>query len=87
VVIPAIEARAGQSFRSVPLRLGGSYKRANNHPPAAAFAGIPNKRAQRRLAMRCTTPIQRTEPAGAVNAVASCGKGLMPTDFPTVGAP
>ena len=42
--IPAIEKRAGVKFEYVPILLGGIFKATNNRSPAAAFAGIRNKR-------------------------------------------
>jgi 2-hydroxychromene-2-carboxylate isomerase len=48
-VIPAIEARTGQSFEYVPILLGGLFKLTGNQSPATAFAGIKNKLAYEAL--------------------------------------
>ena len=51
-VIPAIEARTGVRFRSVPGLLGGVFKATGNRSPVEAFAGIPNKLAYEQLEMQ-----------------------------------
>lgn len=43
LVIPAVEARTGASFRYVPILLGGVFKATNNVSPAVALKGIRNK--------------------------------------------
>ena len=51
-VIPAIEARTGARFRTVPVLLGGVFKATGNRSPMEAFAGIPNKLAYEQLEMQ-----------------------------------
>ncbi|HEX7035091.1 MAG TPA: 2-hydroxychromene-2-carboxylate isomerase [Pseudomonadales bacterium] len=43
LVIPAVEARTGATFRYVPILLGGVFKATNNVSPAVALKGIRNK--------------------------------------------
>jgi 2-hydroxychromene-2-carboxylate isomerase len=51
-VIPQIEGRTGQTFRYVPVLLGGLFKLTGNRSPAEAFAGIKNKLAYEGLETR-----------------------------------
>ena len=48
-LIPQIEQRIGESFRYVPVLLGGVFKLTNNQPPMVAFAGVRNKMEYQRI--------------------------------------
>ena len=43
LVIPAVAARTGATFRYVPILLGGVFKATNNVSPAVALQGVRNK--------------------------------------------
>jgi len=43
LVIPAIEARTGESFKYVPVLIGGVFKATGNASPAVTLHGIKNK--------------------------------------------
>ena len=49
LVIPAIEARTGVTFRYVPVLLGGVFKATNNVSPMVSLQGIRNKPEYQRI--------------------------------------
>ena len=49
LVIPAIEARTGVSFKYVPVLLGGVFKATNNVSPMVSLQGIKNKPEYQRI--------------------------------------
>ncbi len=49
LVIPGIEKRTGETFRYVPILLGGVFKATNNVSPAVSLQGIKNKPAYQAL--------------------------------------
>lgn len=51
-VVPALEARIGDSIVYQPILLGGLFKLTNNKPPMMAFADVPAKMAYMKLEMK-----------------------------------